>query len=60
MKPGIYRLTKTIKNPKPDRRKEDWQFEPEWAAGSPFFVEPDPVYDQMMHLSPGAGRKEGT
>jgi len=41
LKPGTYKLTRDIKNPKPDRRvKEDWRAHPVWKAGTEFLVQP--------------------
>lgn len=37
--PGLYVLTRTIANPKPDKRMRDrWIFAPEWKAGMRFEV----------------------
>ena len=37
--PGVYRLTKDIDNPVPDRRvKDDWRKSPTWSAGMLFIA----------------------
>lgn len=37
--PGTYRLTRTVKNPAPDRRcRHDWRAEIEWPEGTLFIV----------------------
>lgn len=39
LKPGVYRLTKTVQNPKADRRKKrEWTALPEWERGDMFVV----------------------
>jgi len=39
LKPGTYKLTHDVTNPKPDRRKtSDWRAKPTWRAGSEFIV----------------------
>jgi hypothetical protein len=36
---GIYRLTRDVVNPKPDRRQRyDWKAQPMWQAGALFYV----------------------
>jgi hypothetical protein len=43
---GIFRLTKTIENPKPDKRySNDWRFLPSWPAGTRFVVQTVIPYD---------------
>lgn len=41
LKPGTYKLTADVENPKPDRRvKEDWRAHVTWKAGDEFIVQP--------------------
>lgn len=51
--PGIYVLTKTIANPKPDRRVKDrWLDAPCWEEGMRFEVleEPDETRVRLQHI----------
>lgn len=39
LKPGTYKLTRDVTNPKPDRRKtSDWRAKPMWPEGTQFIV----------------------
>ena len=39
MEPGIYVLSETVLNPKPDRRQTAWLGADEWTAGDTYLVE---------------------
>lgn len=39
IKPGLYKLSIDVKNPTPDKRKQDdWRYLPEWKAGRLFVI----------------------
>ena len=59
MKPGIYRLARDVKAPRPDKRRSDWFHAVGWSAGDPFWIEEDIDHPIILHLLPGAGRKRG-
>lgn len=40
LSPGLYRLSRTVRNPHPDRRyKHDWRALTEWPAGGEYYVD---------------------
>ena len=54
MAPGIYRLTQTVANPQPGRRKSDWTQARSWAPGMVFVLK-----DEIIDMPEGfEDRKE--
>lgn len=47
MKPGTYRLTRTVKNPEPGRRKSDWTQSRSWGEGMVFTLK-DEIVDMPV------------
>lgn len=58
MKEGIFKLTTTITNPKPDRRvKDQWLQAPEWPAGSRFAIRHAPWVEKEWSRQGETGAK---
>src|SRR5262245_63394754 len=57
MKPGLYRLTTDVKNPRPDRRSaSDWRDKDTWHKGLTLYVRTRWLFDDTTCLSMWTGR----
>lgn len=47
LKPGTYKLSRSVENPRPDRRKSrDWRAEPKWDKDTEFLVESEARFER--------------